>query len=190
MRKNIRMGLALCLFILLITSSYPIAAEKTNTEKTKMVIKGVGTFNLPYMQVLPLQSPAGGVGNTLIAVDKEQNVVRSINLFFLDLDFSRIQILRDPAPFNDMLTEMAKVFYKGPTTPNLLFIEPLDSLELNNQQNSIKQAISLMQGYVIHINFYLINGTDGLVLLVAQCPIGDSNYWKPFLSTMLSNIKR
>lgn len=40
------------------------------------------------------------------------------------------------------------------------------------------------------MDFYLLDGTDGLIGIIATYAYGDSNYWKPRMEKMIADIKR
>lgn len=172
------------LLIVLLTCSMSFAAEKTS------VIPSVGTLVFhPEIEVLPLQIPSNKlVGNTLLA--KDTQAWRSINIYFAPIpDANRSKI---KANFDYYLLKFTgfNTLINSETSSRVLLYKPLNPLALDNEQSAVASLTYLTVGVVMHMDFYIINGSDGLAAMTTLYTDGDSNYWTPRISEMIANIQR
>lgn len=179
-----RIILILCLF-LLVTSAVALASENTS------VLPGVGTLTFPpEIEILPNQLQTNSIGNTLLVNDN--GICRSINIAFM------------PVPSSDLTREMLKqstdaiesVFNTSIAQHvqredyRLVSNSPLNKLAVYNDQLFIKTVKYLFaNGAILRLNYYIIDGTDGLVVMITTNADCDNNYWTPILVKIISDIK-
>lgn len=172
-----KVGILLFLIVLL-TCATGFATENTSE------IPGVGTLVFPSdIEVFPLQRPSS-FGNTLIADDN--GVLRTSHLVFKSLKNSdRNKIKNNLSSYNEWLNQF--IVFKN---VKLLMNTPISPPSIDNEQLVIKEAVILSKGIPLRLNYYLLNNSEGLTVMVEICPDSDSDYWKPVIAKMIADIKR
>lgn len=170
------------LLIVLLTCATAFAAERTNT------ISGVGTFVLSDVRILPLQIPTADVGMTLLADDN--NTVRTINVFFRPVSFTRKSMENGPLVMGAYFDELVEKLYKDLRNINILTSPYYNKSAIYDEQLIIKRSKSMLYGCILDLNYYVIDGKDGLVVLGTLCPVGDAEYWKPIIAKMIADMQR
>lgn len=185
MRKRVNLCLSLCLFYLLSLGSTALAAENTS------VIPGLGTLSVPAnIEILPLHINSDkAVGNTLLVNDNE--TWRSVNIIFAPNASPDRKMLKVNSDFLDASLNVINTRLVNNQNARLLSSSPLDNSALDNELNIIKTAKFLIRGgFTMRTDFYLLNGTNGLVLMTVISSDSDSSYWKPIIAKMIVDIKR
>lgn len=170
------------LLIVLLTCATAFAAERTTT------ISGVGTFVLSDVRILPLQIPTADVGMTLLADDN--NTVRTINVFFRPVSFTRKSMENSPLAMGVYFDELVEKLYKDLRNINILTSPYYNKSAIYDEQLIIKRSKSMLYGCILDLNYYVIDGKDGLVVLGTLCPVGDADYWKPIIAKMIADMQR
>lgn len=177
-----KISIMFLLFVLL-TCSTGLAAENTS------VIPSVGTLVFPSdIEVFPSQTP-NSFGNILIANDN--GILRTDHLIFKPLEVSdRNKIKNNLSAYNEWLNQSIVYIVKDTKSVKLLTNTPIYPPTIDNEQLAIKEAVILSKGIPLHLNYYLINSSEGLTLMIEVCSDSDSDYWKPIIAKMIADIKR
>ena len=177
--------LILCLITLSSINATAFATEATT------VIPGLGTLVFPPdCKVLPYQHmlDTNAVGNTLLVDDNK--ILRSINLAFLPIrNADRIKFKTNidglTALFNALHTSMDKRY-----DARILSSSPIISSSIDNAQFPVDSVKMLMDNKAVRMDSYILDGTDGLIGMIATYADCDSNYWLPRMEKMIAEIKR
>lgn len=172
-----KFGILLFLIVLL-TCTTGSAAENTSD------IPGVGTLVFPSdIEVFPSQT-TNSFGDTLIADDN--GVLRTSHLIFSSLKTSdRNKIKNNLSAYNEWLNQL--IVSKN---VKLLMNTPIHSSAVDNEQFVIKEAVILSKGIPVRLKYYLLNSREGLTMMLEISPDSDSDYWKPVIAKMITDIKR
>lgn len=180
MRRLIILGL----FLLLIVNPVRVFAVENVFN-----IPGIGPFIVsPQISIVPLQAPvANYVGNTLVS--RDNTVLRSVNIFFVPLDnVKRKDIKKNTTSLDDKLNQLILLIAKNENNTNIVSMSALDNKALANEKFIIKSA-KFIAPFAMRLDFYLLNTTNGVVILGAFSPDCDSMYWNLVLSNMTNEIK-
>lgn len=171
--------------ILLITSAVALASENTS------VIPGVGTLAFPpEIEILPLQSQPNIPGNTLLVNDND--VWRSINISFSPIPSSFLtrEMLKQNTDVLESAFNSSIVKQVQKETSRLLVNNPINKLAVYNEQLIINSTKSfVLNGTILCLNCYIIDGTDGLVIMITTHTDCDNSYWTPIIAKMIGDIK-
>lgn len=178
--------IVLILFLIILSiNATAFAAENTT------VIPGLGTLVFPPdCKVLPYQHmlDTNAVGNTLLVDDNK--ILRSINLAFLPIrNADRIKFKTNinalTELFNALHTSMAKRY-----NARILSSSPIISSSLDNEQFPVDSVKMLMDNTAVRMDSYILDGTDGLIGMIATYADCDSNYWLPQMERMIVDIRQ
>lgn len=183
--KKVNLCLALCLFFSLSFGSISLAADNTS------IIPGLGTISFPTnIEILPLHINSNkAVGNTLLVNDNE--TWRSVNIIFAPNASPERKMIKENSDFLDASLNVINTRLVNNQNARLLSSSPLDNSALDNELHIIKTAkFLILGGFTMRTDFYLLNGTNGLVLMTVLSSDSDSSYWKPIIAKMIADIKR
>lgn len=179
-----RIILILCLF-LLVTSAVALASENTN------VLPGVGTLTFPpEIEILPNQLKTNSTGNTLLVDDN--GIWRSTNIAFMPIPSSELtrEMLKKNTDALESVFNTSIAQHVQKADYRLVSNSPLNKLAVYNDQLFIKTVKYLFaNGTILRFNYYIIDGTDGLVFMITTHTDCDNNYWTPIIAKIISDIK-
>lgn len=183
MRKRISLSLIMCLCLLLFTGSTVLAAENIGVIPDFGVITFPSNVTVRSTQLLKGNFPL----NTLLA--KDNDIWRSITLLFIPTP----NINREAHTYAEYLEpafNQLETYLNNDNNSKLLYNSSVNKLVINNEQLALKSYKFLVDGMVVHKDFYImqgINGGIGIAIVYLDC---DSEYWSPKITKMIADIKR
>lgn len=183
MYKKLALSLLLCFLLILPTFSF--------AEDTQKVVPGLGTLTIPSgIEVIPFSKNAINTdGDTLLK--KENGIWYSIQIITSPLQQLAQQSLeKNFYTLNSILDGIIEDEKAGHQDSKTLLNTVLKSSITNNAPSLTKTTKVFMNGYVVHMDFYIMQSTDYPIMIVLISTDIESEYWKPIITKILNNIKR
>lgn len=180
-----RLKIIFLLFLMMfLTCATGLTAENTG------LVPGVGTLTLPAeVELTPYNGKLGVLYSLLV---DDNGTWRAARFSFLPpLTGENINDLNDrTTPLKKTIMEIMYRMLENPDSRRLLQTTPFNSLALTDEKTIFRSFKILHYNlYARQTNFYLINRSDGIRILILECEDSDREYWTPIITKVIENIK-
>lgn len=183
MYKNIVLSLFFIFLLVLPTFSF--------AQDTPKFVPGLGTLVIPSgIEVTPSSGhPSSIIYDNLLI--KENEIWYSIQIFYSPIQYMAQQSLeKNIFSLNAKLDRFTNDQVAQRPGSKILLNTFLTNSIINNEPSLTKTVITLIDGFVIHTDYYIVQGGNYPFLIGVISSDVESEYWKPTISKILNNIQR